>query len=98
VLLLLFYSFRLQENSSEIPAGSMPRIIEVIVTRALCDKCKPGDKVVIGGCLAAVPDVPSLMKPGELPKSVAIDRNRLARRTDMGGLDQGVSGLRKLGK
>lgn len=76
----------------------MPRVIEVIVTRSLCDRCKPGDKVLITGCLAAVPDVPSLMKPGELPRSVALDRNRIARRTDMGGVDNGITGLSKLGQ
>lgn len=75
----------------------MPRAIDVILTRRLCDRCKPGDQVEITGCLTAVPDVASLMKPGEIPRSVAIDRNR-AIRSEYGMSDNGVSGLKKIGE
>lgn len=69
----------------------------MILGRSACDRAKPGDKVVITGCLAAVPDVASLMSPGEIPRSVAIDRNR-ALRSDYGMADTAVSGLQKMGR
>lgn len=75
----------------------MPRAIDVILTRRLCDRSKPGDKVIISGCLCAIPDVPSLMKPGDIPRSVAIDRNK-ALRSEYGMGDSAISGLKKIGK
>jgi DNA replication licensing factor MCM6 len=42
---------RLQENENEVPAGSMPRSMDVIVRDECVDRCKPGDKVLITGSL-----------------------------------------------
>ncbi|XP_061385342.1 DNA replication licensing factor MCM6-like [Danaus plexippus] len=87
----------LQENSAEIPAGSVPRSIDVILTKNLTDKCKPGDKIVLSGCLTAIPDVSSLMKPRELTKDLI--RTKLKNeRTDQGQSNTGITGLRSLGK
>eukprot|EP00917_Polyrhabdina_sp_WS-2016_P028426 GHVP01060707.1.p1 GENE.GHVP01060707.1~~GHVP01060707.1.p1 ORF type:complete len:825 (+),score=156.37 GHVP01060707.1:1280-3754(+) len=83
---------RLQENASEIPAGSMPRTMDVIVRDSCCDNCKPGDQIVVAGCLLAVPDVPSLLKPGNLPKSVSKEGA-----SQFGAQDSAIHGLRKLG-
>lgn len=47
---------RLQENSEEIPAGSMPRNLQVFVRNDLVEKAKPGDKVVFTGTPIVVPD------------------------------------------
>merc|ERR1719262_1259128 len=40
---------RLQENENEIPAGSMPRSMDVIVRDEMTERCKPGDKVLVTG-------------------------------------------------
>jgi len=39
---------RVQENSDEIPPGSMPRSIDVIVRGEVVEKAKAGDKVSEG--------------------------------------------------
>lgn len=83
---------RLQENENEVPAGSMPRSMDVIVRDEMCERCKPGDKVLITGCLIVVPEVPSLMSPSELKQQV---RRSLNTRTDANG--DGVRGLKGLG-
>ena len=61
---------RLQENEHEVPAGSMPQTMDVIVRDECTEKCKAGDKVQITGSLIVVPDVPTLMSPGELKATV----------------------------
>jgi len=48
---------RVQEYSTDIPAGSMPRSIDVILRGEIVDACKPGDKAVFTGKLVVVPDV-----------------------------------------
>ena len=48
---------RVQELSSDIPAGSMPRSIDVILRGEMVDLAKPGDKSMFTGTLVAVPDV-----------------------------------------
>jgi len=85
---------RLQENENEMKAGSMPRSIDVIVRDETCERCKPGDKVKIVGCLIVVPDVPSLMNPSELKKQ---DRRTLGKRSDSSFGSDGVRGLKGLG-
>jgi DNA replication licensing factor MCM6 len=48
---------RLQELSSDIPAGSMPRSIDVILRGDIVDEAKPGDRTVFTGTLVVVPDI-----------------------------------------
>lgn len=55
---------RVQEDSKDIPAGSMPRSIDVILHNEKCDAAKPGDKCTFNGYLTVIPDVYSLTKPG----------------------------------
>mmetsp|Transcript_61675 Transcript_61675/g.133596 ORF Transcript_61675/g.133596 Transcript_61675/m.133596 type:complete len:828 (-) Transcript_61675:199-2682(-) len=87
---------RLQENENEVPAGSMPRSLDVVVRDECTERCKPGDKILITGCLIVVPDVPTLMSPSELKSSV---RRSLNTRTDSAyGAGEGVRGLKGLGK
>lgn len=57
----------MQEDSQDIPPGSMPRSIDVVMRDSIVDTAKPGDKCVFVGTLAVVPDVQSLVKPGEKP-------------------------------
>ena len=56
---------RLQELSSDIPAGSMPRSIDVILRGDIVDEAKPGDRTVFTGTLVVVPDIVQLLKVGE---------------------------------
>ncbi|CAE8736100.1 unnamed protein product, partial [Polarella glacialis] len=86
---------RLQENENEVPAGSMPRTMDVIVRDEQTERCKPGDKIMVTGSLIVVPDVPTLMNPGELKSSV---RRSLNTRSDSSyGSGEGVRGLKSLG-
>ncbi|KAM0672416.1 MCM DNA helicase complex subunit mcm6 [Ordospora colligata] len=52
-----------QENTEEIPAGSLPRSMDVIVRNELVEKIRAGDKIVMTGYLIVVPDVIQLMMP-----------------------------------
>jgi DNA replication licensing factor MCM6 len=85
---------RLQENENDVPAGSMPRTLDVIVRDEQAERCKPGDKIRVTGCLIVVPEVPSLMNPSELKQSVRRELN--ARMSSQGGRE-GIRGLAALG-
>lgn len=84
---------RIQENSSEIPTGSMPRTLDVILRGEQVERTKPGEKCVFTGTLIVVPDVSQLGTPGVRPE--ASKDNRGFRGADEGG--SGVSGLKSLG-
>lgn len=84
---------RIQENSSEIPTGSMPRTVDVILRGEQVERTKPGEKCIFTGTLIVVPDVSQLGIPGVKPEASKDNRN--FRGTDAGGA--GVSGLRALG-
>ena len=84
---------RIQENSSEIPTGSMPRTMDVILRGEQVERTKPGEKCIFTGTLIVVPDVSQLGLPGVRPEASKDNRN--FRGTDAGGA--GVSGLKALG-
>jgi DNA replication licensing factor MCM6 len=84
---------RIQENSSEIPTGSMPRTMDVILRGEIVDRAKAGEKCIFTGALIVVPDVSQLGLPGDRPTAVRTDQG--GRRDDVGG--NGVSGLKALG-
>ena len=48
---------RVQENSDEIPAGSMPRTMDIVVRHEMVDRAKAGDKCTFTGMLVVIPDV-----------------------------------------
>ena len=56
---------RVQENVAEIPAGSMPRTMDVILRGENVERAKAGDKCVFCGSLIVVPAVGQLAAPGE---------------------------------
>jgi DNA replication licensing factor MCM6 len=60
---------RVQEHSDEIPPGSMPRSVDVILRHAAVEKAKAGDKCTFTGSLIVVPDVSQLFKAGQAPRS-----------------------------
>ncbi|PXF43209.1 DNA replication licensing factor MCM6 [Gracilariopsis chorda] len=61
---------RLQENAQEIPAGSMPRTIDVIFRNDTVESAKAGDKAVLTGTLVVIPDAVSLARAGERVRAV----------------------------
>jgi len=60
---------KIQEQSSDIPAGSMPRSLDVILRGEVVDLPKPGDKACFTGKLVVVPDIVQMLKPGERVQS-----------------------------
>lgn len=81
-----------QENSWEIPSGSMPRTMDVILRNEDVERAKAGDKVRFTGTLVVVPDVSKFAARGVTAHKTAPG----------GGGDQqrdadGVSGLKDLG-
>jgi DNA replication licensing factor MCM6 len=61
---------RLQENAAEIPPGSMPRTLDVIVRNDNVESAKAGDKVVLSGSLIVIPDAASLARAGDRVQAV----------------------------
>eukprot|EP00960_Hanusia_phi_P049571 759633-Hanusia_phi.AAC.3 len=86
-----FQRIRIQENSNEIPAGSMPRSMDVIVRNEMVDRAKPGDRCSFTGCLIVVPDVAQLKAAGERAEAVRETGNR------SNTASEGVTGLKSLG-
>jgi len=78
---------RAQENSSDIPPGSMPRSIDVILRNETCEQCKPGDNASFTGTLIVVPDVAQYYS--KAPKMV--------RNTMPSGPSDGVTGIKAIG-
>ena len=86
---------RIQENAHEIPPGSMPRSMDIIVRNELVEKAKAGDKCDFTGCLIVVPDVSQLALPGG--KLEAKGEGGRGKEGFSGGAGGGVSGIRGLG-
>ncbi|CCD26850.1 MCM DNA helicase complex subunit MCM6 NDAI_0I02820 [Naumovozyma dairenensis CBS 421] len=85
---------RIQENANEIPSGSMPRTLEVVLRGDCVERAKPGDRCRFTGAEIVVPDVTQLGLPGVKPTS-SMDTRGISRSTE--GLNSGVTGLRSLG-
>ncbi|EWC45337.1 DNA replication licensing factor mcm6 [Drechslerella stenobrocha 248] len=83
---------RIQENSSEIPTGSMPRTLDVILRGEIVERAKAGEKCVFTGTLIVVPDVSQLGLPGGKAEAVRDNKN-----TSRGTEQAGVTGLKSLG-
>jgi len=83
---------RIQENSSEIPTGSMPRTLDVILRGEIVERAKAGEKCIFTGALIVVPDVSQLGLPGVRPEAVRDNRNAAR-----GSEQTGVTGLKSLG-
>jgi DNA replication licensing factor MCM6 len=85
---------RIQENSSEIPTGSMPRTMDVILRGEMVDRAKAGEKCIFTGTAIVIPDVSQFRVPGVRAQATR-DNSGAARGADVGG--SGVSGLKALG-
>ncbi|GAA6000711.1 hypothetical protein JCM10207_004619 [Rhodosporidiobolus poonsookiae] len=86
---------RIQENSNEIPTGSMPRSLDVVLRSEIVERAKAGDKVVFTGTFIVVPDVAALGLPG-VNAEMLRENNGRGGPGAMGG-NLGVSGLKSLG-
>lgn len=88
---------RMQENSADVPAGSMPRSIDVVVRNEMVERAKAGDRVVVVGSLVVIPDGSALSRAGEAAqatRSLAGVSGISSEATSGGG---GVKGLKALG-
>ncbi|XP_059656358.1 DNA replication licensing factor MCM6 isoform X2 [Cornus florida] len=82
---------RMQETSKEIPAGSIPRSLDVILRHDIVEMARAGDTVVFTGTVVVIPDIMALASPGERAES-----RRDSSKNATGG-QEGVRGLRALG-
>ncbi|KAM0792804.1 hypothetical protein ACM66B_002572 [Microbotryomycetes sp. NB124-2] len=85
---------RIQENPNEIPTGSMPRSLDVILRGEVVERAKAGDKCNFTGTFVVVPDVAALGLPGVNAEML---REGGGGRGAMGVGQMGVSGLKALG-
>ncbi|CRH00808.1 DNA replication licensing factor MCM6, putative [Plasmodium relictum] len=85
---------RLQEIAQESPPGSMPRNMDVILRNDIVDSVHAGDRIIVTGCLIVVPDIPTLMKPGDIPRSVA---RQMLRKNENSLVSQGLTGIKGVG-
>jgi len=87
---------RVQENADEIPPGSMPRTIDVIVRNEMVERAKAGDRVVLTGSLVVVPDGSALARAGEAARASGGNDGRSGKEAATGG-GGGIRGLAALG-
>lgn len=85
---------RIQENANEMPPGSMPRCLDIIVRNDMVERAKAGDKCTFTGCLIVVPDVTQLSLPGSKIEAQTGERGR---RDNRNGASEGVTGAKALG-
>ncbi|CAA7260110.1 unnamed protein product [Cyclocybe aegerita] len=87
---------RIQENPSEIPTGSMPRSLDVVLRSEMVERAKAGDKCVFTGSFIVVPDVSQLSLPGGNKAEMQRETNKnMSGAGGVGG--SGVTGLKSLG-
>uniref|UniRef100_A0A8C9LHM9 DNA replication licensing factor MCM6 n=1 Tax=Piliocolobus tephrosceles TaxID=591936 RepID=A0A8C9LHM9_9PRIM len=85
---------RLQEIAQESPPGSMPRNMDVILRNDIVDTVHAGDRIIVTGCLIVVPEIPTLMKPGNIPRSVA---RQMLKKNENSLVSQGLTGIKGVG-
>ncbi|PIN04722.1 DNA replication licensing factor, MCM6 component [Handroanthus impetiginosus] len=83
---------RMQETSKEIPAGSLPRSLDVILRHDIVEHARAGDTVVFTGTVVVLPDILALASPGERAEC----RRESSGKNAITG-QEGVKGLRALG-
>ncbi|KAK9152565.1 hypothetical protein Sjap_000045 [Stephania japonica] len=83
---------RMQETSNEIPAGSLPRSLDVILRHEIVEQARAGDTVIFTGTLVVIPDILALASPGERAEC-----RREAPQRQNATRGNGVRGLKALG-
>ncbi|KAK6240285.1 MCM domain - like 4 [Theobroma cacao] len=84
---------RMQETSKEIPAGSLPRSLDVILRHEIVEQARAGDTVIFTGTVVVIPDILALASPGERAEC----RRESSQRKNSTAGHEGVRGLRALG-
>lgn len=85
-----FQKVRIQETQAELPRGTIPRSVEVILRAEIVETVQAGDRYDFTGTLIVVPDVGVLANPGT--------RAEINSRHKGGdGQPEGVRGLKSLG-
>ncbi|WVZ21309.1 hypothetical protein V8G54_008631 [Vigna mungo] len=94
---------RMQETSKEIPAGSLPRSLDVILRHEIVEQARAGDtiidhilavcRVIFTGTVVVIPDIMALASPGERSEC----RRDASQRKGPTAGNEGVSGLKALG-
>ncbi|XP_048229432.1 DNA replication licensing factor MCM6 [Ricinus communis] len=84
---------RMQETSKEIPAGSLPRSLDVILRHDIVEQARAGDTVIFTGTVVVIPDIMALASPGERAEC----RREAPQRNNSTVGQEGVRGLRALG-
>ncbi|CCF73006.1 minichromosome maintenance protein 6 [Babesia microti strain RI] len=85
---------RIQEITQESSAGSMPRSIDVIIRNNLVDSVHAGDRIAVSGSLIVLPDILTLLRPGEISKQIS---RHATRRFDASLISQGITGIKGVG-
>lgn len=85
-----FQKIRVQEDPTKIPPGAMPRSIDVVLRNDFTEKGQPGDICEIIGYLCVLPELSSMLKPGE--KTQLTTRSNDTR--GIGHMEGGISGLK----
>ncbi|XP_034986462.1 DNA replication licensing factor MCM6 isoform X1 [Zootoca vivipara] len=86
-----FQKVRIQETQAELPRGSIPRSVEVILRAEAVESAQAGDKCDFTGSLIVVPDVSQLSTPGVRAETGSRVSGKEGYETE------GVRGLRALG-
>ncbi|XP_012536234.1 DNA replication licensing factor Mcm6 [Monomorium pharaonis] len=84
-----FQKVRIQETQAELPRGSIPRSLEIILRSEIVEMVQAGDRYDFTGSLIVVPDVGALALPSA--KAEVGPRNRANEQRE------GVTGLKALG-
>ncbi|XP_015868195.2 DNA replication licensing factor MCM6 [Ziziphus jujuba] len=84
---------RMQETSNEIPPGSLPRSLDIVLRHEIVEKARAGDTVIFTGTVVVVPDIMALASPGERAEC---RRGASQGKNAMLG-QEGVRGLKALG-
>ncbi|KAL0104649.1 hypothetical protein PUN28_017410 [Cardiocondyla obscurior] len=84
-----FQKVRIQETQAELPRGSIPRSVEVILRSEIVETVQAGDRYDFAGTLIVVPDIGALTLPSAKTEIGPKNRNNDQR--------DGLSGLKALG-
>ncbi|ESO87684.1 hypothetical protein LOTGIDRAFT_206985 [Lottia gigantea] len=60
-----FQKVRIQETQAELPRGSIPRSVEIVLRAEAVETAQAGDKSDFTGTLIVVPDVSTIATPGQ---------------------------------
>jgi DNA replication licensing factor MCM6 len=69
---------RVQEHSDEIPPGSMPRTMDILVRHEMVERAKAGDKCIFVGTFVVVPEGGNNHhhRTGDAPRQISSNANR----------------------